>query len=285
VGCVGKQPFFLSFESGVVLGKGRTQVSKNSKSELVVIVSDIHFDLHHEPTWRAFCKWQADVKPSKTIVLGDFVDLGMMSAYMQGAHEPVHAIPQIKCFVKEANKLLKHTGELLVLEGNHDERWAKKVLGAVPHVFRGALGLSLEDQCRLQGLSKEVTWHREDLLVRGIQCGPFLLRHGHKQSGRFGGGKHVAANKLAKSLGQSEIFGHHHRAQYFCHTVNGKTSTAIANPCMTGDHDYSLDPNWQRGFTVLELYGPNNCFATPYLIVMDEGHFSWRGTVYDGNRP
>ena len=49
------------------------------KSDVVAIISDIHFDLHHEPTWKAFRKWHADTKPAKTIVLGDFVDLGMMS--------------------------------------------------------------------------------------------------------------------------------------------------------------------------------------------------------------
>ena len=123
----------------------------------------------------------------------------------------------------------------------------------------------------LQGLDKRCKWLKEDTKFRGVHCGPFLLRHGHNQARGFGGGgKHLAANRIMKSLGDSEIFGHHHRAQLFCQTARGKTAIAISNPCMTGDHDYDTDPNWQRGFTILELYGPNNKYATPHLIISQD---------------
>lgn len=256
--------------------------SNSTKVERVAIVSDIHFNLHHEATWRAFRKWHADVKPEKTVILGDFLDFGMLSKYIQGMNDPIFAIPQIQTFVKEVNPLIKDTKELIIVEGNHDERW-DRLLGTVPHIYQGAIGLTLKDQCHAQGLSKKVTWIREDTIVRGVQCGPFVLRHGHNQAGRFGGGKHLAANRLAKSLGVSEVFGHHHRAQIFCQTAHGRTAIAVSNPCMTGDHDYSKDPDWQRGFTVLELYGPDKMYASPYLIIMNNGHFAWHGKVYDGN--
>lgn len=253
------------------------------KSLRVAIVSDIHFDLHHVPTWNAFRKWHSDVNPDKTVILGDFVDLGMMSRYTQGKDDPLYAIPQIKAFVQEANDLIKECGELIILEGNHDERWSKFLGGAAPYALKDALGLTLEDQCYAQGLSNNVSWLREDTEVRGVKCGPFVLRHGHNQSGRFGGGKHLAANRIAKSLGQSEVFGHHHRAQLYCQTAHGKTAIGIANPCMTGDHEYSKDPDWQRGFTILEIFGDDMELASPYLVVMDNGRFAWNGTVYDGN--
>lgn len=261
--------------------KKATKSAVSTKSELVAIVSDIHFDLHDVPTWRAFRKWHAEVKPSKVIILGDFLDLGMMSRYAQGMNDPMQAIPQIQCFVKEVNEL-SAISDVIVVEGNHDERWAKQVLGAMPHMYRGALGLTLYDQCIAQGM-EPVQWLREDTLVKGVKCGPFLLRHGHKQAGRFGGGRHLAANRLTKSLGVSEVFGHHHRAQVFCQTALGKTAVAVSNPCMTVNHDYASDPDWQRGFTILELYGPDNCYASPYLVIMNDGHFAWNGKVYDGN--
>lgn len=254
----------------------------SSKANIVAIISDIHFDLHDEPTWRAFRKWHAEVKPSKTVILGDFLDFGMLSRYVQGIEDPVFAIPQIQTFIKEVNPLCKEAGEVYVVEGNHDERWSK-VLGVTPYIYRGAIGLSLKEQCLAQGLDPKIAWLREDTAVKGLQCGPFILRHGHNQSGRFGGGKHLAANRLAKSLGTSEVFGHHHRAQMFCQTALGKTAVAISNPCMTGNHDYNKDPDWQRGFTILELYGPNNQYASPYVVVMNDGHFAWHGKIYDGN--
>lgn len=260
---------------------GRSAVSK--QSNIVAIVSDIHFDMHHEPTWRAFRKWHSDVRPSKTVILGDFLDLGMMSKYVQEMNAPLHAIPQIKMFVQEANALVQECKELIVVEGNHDERWNKLVFGNAPHVLQNALGLTLEEQCRMQGLSKKVKWVHEDTVTKGVKCGPFVLRHGHNQAGRFGSAKHLAANRLTKTMGTSEVFGHHHRAQVYCQTALGRTAVAVCNPCMTGDHEYNKDPDWQRGFTILELYGPDNMFASPYLVIMNDGHFAYRGKVYDGN--
>lgn len=262
--------------------KSTKKSALSTKSEIVAIVSDIHFDLHDGPTWNAFCKWHKEVRPQKTVILGDFVDLGMMSRYTQGKDAPLHAIPQIKVFVAEANKLAA-VSEVIVVEGNHDERWSKFILGVAAYTFKDALGLTLEDQCRAQGLSDKVKWLREDTVVKGLQCGPFLLRHGHNQQGKFGAGKHLAATRLQKTLGQSEVFGHFHRGQMFAQTAQGRTAIAIANPCMTGDHDYAKDPDWQRGFTLLELYGPDNCYATPHLILVQDGHFAWNGKVYDGN--
>jgi len=258
---------------------------KNKKSEIVAIVSDIHFDLHDVPTWKAFRYWHKDVRPDKTVILGDFLDLGMVSRYTIGKEQPLYAIDQVKCFVEEANSLEKECNELIVVSGNHDERWDKYVHGNLPFVLKDSLGLTIKDQCYAQGLSKKVSWVQEDLTVKGVKCGPYMLRHGHnQQKGRFGGGKHLAANRVAKTLGQSEIFGHFHRAQMFCQTASGKTAVAISNPCMTGNHEYDFDPDWQRGFTVLELYGPNKKYATPYVILIDNGCFSYGGKIYDGNK-
>lgn len=250
----------------------------------VAIVSDIHFDLHCEPTWNAFKQWAKEVRPDKIVVLGDFLDFGMLSRYLQGPEDPLHAVDQIKVFVKEMNEVDKYTDDLIIVEGNHDERWEKIISGDKPWVFKGAKGLSLKEQCYLQGMTADVSWIKEDIMVRGVKCGPFILRHGHKQSTRFGGGKHVAANRLNKSLGVSEIFGHFHRAQMFCHTAHGKTAVAIANPHMTRDHDYMLDPDWQKGFTLLEVYGDDHEYATPYLILIQDGKFAYNGTLYDGNK-
>jgi len=260
---------------------GKSAVSKNSN--VIAIVSDIHFDLHHEPTWRAFRKWHAVTRPAKTVILGDFVDLGMLSRYVQDQHAPINAIPQIKTFVKEVNALSKEAGEIVVVEGNHDERWSKAVLGAVPVALKGAIGLTLREQCESQGMADGIKWVREDTVNKGVRCGPFVLRHGHNQAARFGAGKHLAASRLTKTMGTSEVFGHHHKAQIHCQTALGKTAIAVANPCMTGDHEYNNDPDWQRGFTILELYGPDKCFASPYLVIMNDGHFAYNGKVYDGN--
>lgn len=256
--------------------------NKTLNTQTVAVISDIHFDLHDKKAWKAWMKWVKDVQPDKIVILGDFLDLGMMSRYKQGRKDPINAIPQVKCFVKEANKLAEYCGKLIVVEGNHDDRWENYISGEKPHVLKGAKGLSLEDQCYFHGLTKDLEWIREDTVVRGVECGPFLLRHGHRQGGRFGGGKHVAANRLASSMGRSEVFGHFHRAQIHCHTAQGRTAVAVANPALTGPHDYNCDPNWQQGFTILELYGEGHMKGSPYIVIMDDHEFSYHGKVYSG---
>lgn len=256
---------------------------KTRESEIVAIVSDIHFDQVHWPTWNAFRQWHADVRPDKTIILGDGIDFGMLSRFLQDSHSPVHAIPQIAMFVEQTNALAKESGQVIVMEGNHDERWDKAIFGTNGWALKGAKGLSLQDQCVYHGLDKSVVWMKENMDTHGVKCGPFVLRHGHRQSGRFGGAKHLAYNRLVKSMGVSEVFGHHHKAQLYCQSAHGKTAIGIANPHMSCDHSYASDPDWQRGFTILELFGPDNCYATPHLIIMQDGQFAWGGKLYDGN--
>lgn len=253
------------------------------KSKIAAIISDIHFDQHHLPTWRAFRKWHAAHRPDILIWLGDFLDFGMLSRYLQAGHAPFNAIEQIDVFIKEANALSKECERMIAIEGNHDERWGKIILGDHAQQLHGATGLTLEEQCRMRGLTKRCEWLVEDTINKGIQLGPFVLRHGHRQGGRFGGGKHLAANRLMKSLGTSEIFGHYHRTQMFCQSAHGKTAIAVGNGHMADDQDYTTDPDWQRGFTIVELYGPDNAFATVHPIVIQDGHFAWNGKVYDGN--
>ena len=251
-------------------------------SELIAIVSDIHFDLHCPYTWAAFRAWHSVWKPARTVILGDFLDLGMLSRYVQGSTDPIRVIPQIKTFVRECNALAREAGEVLVVEGNHDERWARLFEGKGGALL-GALGLTLEDQCRAHGLNESVGWFIETVDTPSVSIGNFIARHGHRQAGRFGAGLHVAANALRKYRGGSVVFGHHHRAQMFCHTSGGRTDFAIANPCMTIDHEYSPDADWQRGFTILEHWKKGReVEVTPHVIVSNAGAFSWAGKVYDG---
>lgn len=258
-----------------------SSAARPTRSKIVAVVSDIHFDLHHEPTWLAFRKWHARVKPWKTVVLGDFLDLGMMSKYLPESHQSRDPIAQIECFVGEMKLLAPNTQELIVVEGNHDERWGKYLAGAAPDILKRAKGLSLKDQCDAHGMPPCV-WSKEHAEFIGYRVGPFILRHGHKQASKFGG-KLIASSRAAIANGQSEVLGHHHKGQMFCLSSNGRTTVVVANPCMTGNHDYAVDANWQRGFTVIEVMGEHE--ATAYPIIVQNGRFAWAGRVYDGNRP
>lgn len=249
---------------------------------IVAVVSDIHFDLHHELAWRTFRRWHAQVRPHFTVVLGDFVDFGMLSKYPQGPDAPVHAVPQIRCFVREANALAAECGRLIVVEGNHDERWYKAVIGALGAAVRGAEGLTLREQCLRHGLAKNTEWRIEANGAPPLRVGQFVLRHGHHQARGFVTAKNIATGRLARSLGQSEIVAHHHVAQMACATAHDHTATVICNPCLAASQDYCVDPNWQLGWTVLQL-DPERDHAHAQILLVQDGRVAWGGRIYDGN--
>lgn len=254
-----------------------------ARSQVVAVVSDAHMDMQDPRCWRAFRRWHAAVRPSMTVLAGDMVDLNMLSPYAQEAGASLRAVEQIQCLVRECNPLVVEAGRVLFLEGNHEARWSREVVGKHAVALDGSVGLSFREQCQAHGLDKRIEWVKEAPGTFGVAVGPFMVRHGHNQSGRFGGGMHIAHNAVVKSLGQSTIVGHHHRGQLIAHTAFGRTVVGIANPCMTGEHGYAPGANWQRGFTVLELHGPNGQHATPQVVLMaDDGSFAWGGNVYSG---
>lgn len=263
--------------------KKRSAVS--TKSKLAFIFNDAHFPMHDVPTWNAMVKCIKDLKPDQVIGNGDLIDFNMLSSFPQEREASIYAIDQIRSMVEHINPLTKHCNKVTFLQGNHDDRWNKIIGGSLDPRLKGARGLSLEDQCYNQGLDKKINWVEAEMISEGVQLGPFTIRHGDKQCrGRFGGGKHLCATRLANSMGKSEIVGHFHRAQMFCQSSHDRGDViVIANPCMTGDHGYAHDPNWQRGFTIVEMYGPDNMYATAHLIVVNKGHFAFAGKVYDGN--
>jgi predicted phosphodiesterase len=259
-----------------------------NNTHLVCIFSDVHFDNEHKTAWSAFRQWHKEHKPSITIANGDIVDLGMLSRYEQSADDPVYAIDQIKIAVEQLNELDDECGRLIYVPGNHGERWEKAIFGTKAQALKGAAGMTLREQMYAQGLKSSIKWVQETSSCPGVYVGKkaVLVRHGHKQAGGWGI-KNIAAGHLAKFPTVSTVVGHHHRAQLMGRTSLGKTVVAIANPHLSGDHDYNTSPDWQRGFTILEFYGRKrlrDCVDfTPQVVIMDEkGRFAYNGKVYGG---
>jgi metallophosphoesterase superfamily enzyme len=253
------------------------------RSRATFLFSDVHFDVHDRALWAAAVACVREVRPHRVIFPGDMLDFGMLSAYVQGAQDPTQAIPQIQCFVEAVNSLVEYAGGVVIIEGNHDERWAKIFTGKALALL-GAKGLTLEDQCRAWGLDRRVSWRVESKdLDSTVRVGSVRIRHGHKQAGRFGGGVNPAMTTLRKYRRGSVVVGHHHRAQIDYHTSDGVTDWCMAMPCMTVDHDYAPDPNWQRGFAVIHVWGPEGAEHTaPQIVLAHNGAFVYDGRVYDG---
>ena len=258
-------------------------MSETAATSLVVVISDIHVPHQHRPTWRAFRQWHTDHRPDLLVVLGDFFDLNEMKSFAPEVGERTSVLPGLAEGVAELNALASEAGRTVFVEGNHEHRWYRRVIEPIALQCGGLVGLNLGDQCKAQGLDPNIEWRAESRAWRGLEVGQFLLRHGHRQSGRFGGGIHVARNALIKSMGRSQIFGHHHVIQMACHGTPRGACVAIANGHMEAEVEFALETPWSRGFTVLELDNETNR-ATPYPVLIEDGRFVWRGRVYDGAR-
>lgn len=252
-------------------------------SKIVAIVSDIHFPYHDKFAWKAFKKWVARVKPYRIIILGDALDMEAVSRFAKKPKSDPYVISEIKMFANEVNWLYQYCQNIDIVGGNHEARLENKINDALGYAANGLVGLTVEEQLYAQGMNKKVKYYNESVNFRGLKVGGCLLRHGDRQSGgKFGNGKHVAANRLEKSMGQNEVIGHTHRLQFFTKTAGGRTAWAISNGCMSQDHSYNLDPDWQRSFVILEVFGSNDSQCTPYPVLIQDGKFSWGGVLYNG---
>lgn len=248
------------------------------------IVNDVHFPNVHRPTWNAFRLWLADEKPEHLLFNGDFLDLEQLSRYEPDPAAEVHVLPAIKEWIDEVWELAPFVEHMHVLEGNHEQRFYKQVIQPVAQKLHGFVGLTLEDQCRAQGLPEPVEWRSVSKSYIGYQIGNVLVRHGHEMAGGpYGGGKHVAANLIAKSMGRSEVNGHWHRCQLYAHGTSDRgVIYGLCVPYMEAGVNYAPDPAWVRGFAVLE-HDTVTGRVTPYPVIVDDGRFSYAGKLYDGN--
>lgn len=249
-----------------------------------LVASDVHFDEHHRALWANFVAAENELRPEVVVLSGDVVDLGMLSKYPQGADDPAFASLQIKYAIEQINRL--SAPRVLLMYGNHEDRWAKAVYGDRARELAGTKGLTLEDQFRALGAPKRMVWVNESKDVPGIFLGrkAILIRHGHRKGP-------VVCRNVAQALQRefasiSAAQGHHHRGQMLTRTELDHTRFFIALPHMSGYHEYAGgNPDWQRGFLHLAFYGASrlrDCTRfTPNLVIADEsGSFVFNGKLY-----
>ncbi|MBK8173206.1 MAG: metallophosphoesterase [Sandaracinaceae bacterium] len=252
------------------------------RSSLTCIVSDIHFPHTMEAEWASFREFHREVRPETTIIGGDFLDLNQMSSFTQDANASIYIIPEIQQFVAEANALAKECGTLYIVEGNHEARW-NRFLEPVAAKLRGAIGLTLKAQCIAQGLTPRAIWRKESAADRGIKIQQFVFRHGDKDFGRYGGGKHAASALIDKGYGgESAIVGHLHQCQMIARRrTDQEVLIALCNGTFEKPADYAPANSWIYGFTLVEKCSDK--WGTPHPIVIEKGCFAYGGRVYDGN--
>lgn len=253
-------------------------MSKRKKVTRYLVASDIHWPHVHQPTWDAMLELIDDVRFDAIILAGDLFDFVQLGRYAQPKGQDQSVIEDIKLFVAEVNALAKKCGKIVIISGNHDSRWDTKFLEPVALHMKGLKGFSLQEQCVAQGLTKKHEWIVESHATPGYVIGDMLIHHGHRRGGKFGSAN-LARSALTRTLGRSQLHGHSHRIEMMALGTHRGTCVAVANGHMSNDHEYSLENQWSRGFTILE-HNPVNGFTHPYPIICEAGSFAWGGKLY-----
>lgn len=261
-----------------------------NRGYVIGVVSDPHLGIVHRPTLGAFMDWARKVRPDEILLNGDVFDFSQLSDYPKGADALACAIDEIKSSVPILNQMRSFTKRMVILEGNHDRRWYKKIVGPNAQALKGAKGLSLQEQCEAHGLNPSIEWVKETAKtpIHWIAKGVLGSRHGDLQAGRFGGSQNLCNLRLSRNQGVSELVGHHHTAALAFRTAFGLTSFCMTLPTMASPEDYNPGANWQRGFGVITANRDpkirrtkkNPLVIQPDVVLVNDGVCLWGGKIY-----
>ena len=246
-----------------------------------VLVPDLHVPYHDVQAFRAVRSFVRDVRPSRLIVMGDLLDLAVVSRYDKDPRSVDGLQDQIDAGGAILDDLRSDAGKncrMDFVEGNHEVRITKFLIRNAPALM--ALTRGGEEVLSVPFLL--------DLKRRGIRWVPshesldlygYLVEHGDCASSYSG----YTARRMVDKRRQSVVHGHTHRLGSYWHTghravVHGVELGSLIDRSSEAA-SYAKDPNWQTGFGVGEYVEEADFFQlTPVWI--RENRFVFNGRLY-----
>lgn len=270
--------------------------------ETTVIPPDLQYPFVDERALDVFYQICAVAKPENIVQLGDALD---MTAYSRFIDSKIYAettqqalVDTLKFFA--ALRRLVPAAKIVYLEGNHEQRLPKDILGNHRHNYslRSAdnldgdpllsipsmLGLKSVGVEYLPGYPNNRYWVNDRLqIVHGTKTG------------------RNEAKRVLTSEKVSTIYGHTHRLNHEVETINHRSGAEYRHsygagclsrldtqvPSTNSGYDLSGNPigghheNWQHGFLVV-THDNDNFFVEQVLIDTFNGYKTlFRGRVYE----
>lgn len=285
------------------------------KPKLAVILPDtqIHFwhiegeliPFHDDSAMNVCLQFIKEHQPDLIVNLGDLLDLPTFGKYEQAptfAYATNEAIARGHQWLAE-QRANAPKAQIVVLEGNHDRRLQKYIVGNAGAAFglrRATIPdkwprYSIPDLLELEHLNVEY--------VEGYPAGRFWINdrlvceHGHRVTSRGSTAKMVADDERV-----STVFGHVHRLEMHYKTVQvrngGRTSFAASPGCLCridgavpsvkGSTDtwgrpvLNYPENWQQGFATVLYEDGDGWFdyQSHYINTFDNYRTSVFGQTY-----
>jgi hypothetical protein len=249
------------------------QIELGIEDGTVLVFSDAHFIPQQRTTAFKGLLWAIqEFKPKAVICNGDAFDGAAISRYGATEHQ-TSVIQELKACqamlgeIEEAAKSERHNVKLIFTYGNHDDRFASRLINNAPQ-FKDVQGFKLPDHIP----DWEFCW----------ACWPteqVIVKH------RYKGGIHATHNNTVNA-GVSIVTGHLHSlkvtpfSDYNGNRYGVDTGT-LAEPDGPQFTYGELNPNNHRsGFAVLNFF--NGKLLWPELVhKFDEDQIEFRGEVID----
>ena len=201
-----------------------------------------------------FIKW---LKPYGIILNGDIVDMEPFSTFDKDprAH-------RIQKEIDEAIKLmqdLRESGakELYWLGGNHEDRLRR-------YIWRCAAALpvdAVDFPTMFKIAENGFVWKPYG---RKVRLGKLIVTHGDIVRAHSA----YSAKAMFEKYGSSVLFGHTHRKGAYWRTDDNGDHISCESGCLCKrDMSYTLDPNWQQGFSVVHV-GAGGLFNIQMITIL-----------------
>lgn len=252
-------------------------------------MSDIHHPFQDQALIDAAFEAWKDIKKHgdlKYIILnGDIIDCYALSHFVRSISMSQSSfeseLESTRLFLKRLRKTFPKI-KMIFIEGNHEWRLRRLIMEPKDRMryewmdkylhYRSTLGL--------EDLDIEYIEHGGTAGQMRVQFGNDCLV-GHWKISRTKSGQ-TASYLLEKYPGYKIVQGHTHHAARISKHGGRHPVWAIENPCMcpVDDVDYTLDPNWQQGFTVLTSV--DGCVHGDMIVVEQETRtFLCEGKLYE----
>ena len=242
-----------------------------------LIFGDAHLEtgVEEDPAYNLIKAITKKEKFDSVIMLGDWMDFSYISRWTEefpGLQEGKRMKEDFDILESELRFFMKHTKELVYLEGNHELRIMKYI--QKNPVLEGIL--DLKEICKETGVTYVPTNKQPHRYLSDL-----FVTHGLSIS------KYVAA-QIVTSVGESIVCGHTHRSQSYSYRYpNGNVTTgysigtvATLNPDFIAGNRVA---GWTSSFGVLYVDGPRWQLDT--ILIKDGKSCILGGKVYSIPEP
>lgn len=270
-----------SVSEGTALGlSGLERVHFDTRNFKGIVIGDFQSPHHNREALAAFNYLLADIKDDLDVIIddGDHYDNDAVSRYKKDARRAtLESFKEARDIGNDIFKSWRDVGfggDILLLKGNHEQRWDNYILNEASDKILEFAGDSLSFERVFEtGKYGVISFP----YMQPVLFGNTVITHGTRSSTTTPGS--VALKEIRQRFGTSVIVGHCHSGALVTQRYTHGTAIGIENYTMANldELGYAMFPNWMNGFTYLHMVEGVGHMQT---VPMINNTFVFNGKLY-----